>query len=67
MVPVAPAVRATRTASVTIDAPPPGRSRPGRRSRIPASTGAPPSVLIVVANGDRPLRSTCFPAILVWP
>ena len=37
------------------------------RSRIPATTGALVRVLIVVASGDRPLRSTCLPAILVWP
>ena len=37
------------------------------RSRIPAITGAAVRVLIVVANGDRPLRSTCLPAILVCP
>ena len=37
------------------------------RSRIPASTGAAVGVLIVVASGDSPLRSTCLPAILVWP
>ena len=37
------------------------------RSRIPVITGAAMSVLTVVANGDRPLRSTCLPAILVCP
>ncbi len=37
------------------------------RSRIPASTGADPRVLIVVANGDNPLRSTCLPEILACP
>ena len=37
------------------------------RSRIPATTGAAWSVEIVVAKGDRPLRRTCFPAILVCP
>ena len=37
------------------------------RSRIPAITGAAVSVLIVAASGDRPLRSTCLPAILVCP
>ena len=41
-------------------------ARPAR-SRIPAITGAACSVLIVVASGDRPLRSTCLPAILVCP
>ena len=25
------------------------------------------AVLIVVASGDSPLRSTCLPAIFVWP
>jgi hypothetical protein len=37
------------------------------RSRAPAITGALASVLIVVINGDRPLRRICFPAILVCP
>ena len=37
------------------------------RSRIPAITGALCSVLIVVASGESPLRSTCLPAILVCP
>jgi hypothetical protein len=37
------------------------------RSRIPAITGAAVGVLSVVASGDSPLRSTCLPAILVWP
>lgn len=37
------------------------------RSRIPATTGAAWSVQIVVANGDRPRRRTCFPATLVCP
>jgi hypothetical protein len=37
------------------------------RSRIPAITGAEFAVLIVVASGDSPLRSTCLPAILVCP
>jgi len=37
------------------------------RSRSPAITGAAVSVLIVVASGDRPLRSTCLPAIFVCP
>jgi hypothetical protein len=37
------------------------------RNRAPAITGAPLAVLIVVANGDRPLRRICLPAILVCP
>jgi len=64
---MAPAARAVRIASVTIDAAPlPDPARPAR-SRIPAITGAPVSVEMVVASGDRPLRSTCRPAILVCP
>ncbi len=65
--PVAPAAGAVRTASLTIG--PAARPEPAlpARSRIPAITGAPVSVLIVVASGDRPLRSTCLPAILVCP
>ena len=64
---MAPAARAVRIASVTIDAAPlPEPARPAR-SRIPAITGAPRWVEMVVTNGDRPLRRTCFPAILVWP
>ncbi len=35
------------------------------RKRIPAITGAEPVVLIVVASGDDPWRSTCLPATLV--
>ena len=37
------------------------------RSRAPAITGAPVSVLIVATSGDRPLRRICFPAIFVCP
>jgi hypothetical protein len=37
------------------------------RNRAPAITGAAASVLIVVINGDKPLRRICFPAILVCP
>jgi len=37
------------------------------RSRIPAITGAACAVLIVVASGESPLRSTCLPAIFVCP
>ena len=41
-------------------------ARPAR-NRSPAITGAEPAVLIVVANGDSPLRRICLPAILVCP
>ena len=37
------------------------------RNLAPAITGAPWSVLIVVINGERPLRRICLPAILVCP
>jgi hypothetical protein len=37
------------------------------RNRIPAITGAGRAVLIVVANGESPLRSTFLPAILPKP
>jgi hypothetical protein len=37
------------------------------RSRIPATTGAAIGVLIVVTNGERPLRRTCLPETLVCP
>jgi hypothetical protein len=47
-------------------APLPEPARPAR-SRIPVITGAARPVLIVVAYGDKPLRSTCFRAILVCP
>ena len=54
-------------ASRTMDvAPLPEPALPAR-SRIPATTGAPSGVLIVVTNGDSPRRSTCRPAILVCP
>ncbi|MBU8834679.1 hypothetical protein, partial [Mycolicibacterium goodii] len=33
----------------------------------PVITGALVAVLIVVTNGDRPLRRICLPAILVCP
>ena len=49
-----------------LPAPLPEPVRPAR-SRIPAITGAAVSVLMVVANGESPLRSTCLPAILVCP
>jgi hypothetical protein len=55
------------SASAIIDAAPrPELARPAR-SRIPAMTGAPVSVLIVVTSGDRPRRSTCLPANFVCP
>ena len=64
---MAPAARAVEIASRTIEAAPfPDPVFPPR-SRMPASTGAEWRVLIVVANGERPLRSTCFPEILVCP
>ena len=54
-------------ASLTIEsAPRPELALPAR-SRIPAITGAVVGVLIVVANGERPLRSITRPAILAWP
>jgi hypothetical protein len=59
--------RATRIASATIEAAPLPELAFPARSRIPAMTGAPCSVLMVVASGERPLRSTCLPAILVCP
>ena len=63
----APAALAVLIASVTmLPAPRPEPARPAR-NRIPATTGAALGVLIVVANGDRPRRSTCLPAILVCP
>jgi hypothetical protein len=37
------------------------------RNRIPAITREVRAVLIVVANGKSPLRSTCLPAILLNP
>jgi hypothetical protein len=65
--PAAPAARAVAIASVTMDAAPfPDPALPAR-NRIPATTGAPFTVLNVVASGDGPRRSTCFPAILVCP
>src|SRR4249919_858054 len=60
--PVAPAARAVLIASRTIDAAPLPEPALPARSRIPAITGAACRVLIVVANGDRPLRRTCLPA-----
>jgi hypothetical protein len=36
-------------------------------SRSPAITGAAPAVLIVVANGESPLRRICLSAIFVCP
>lgn len=65
--PLAPQARAVAMAWATIrPAPLPEPVLPAR-SRIPAITGAAPGVLIVVANGDRPLRRTCFPATFVCP
>ena len=64
---MAPAARAVAMAWATMrPAPLPEPVLPAR-SRIPAITGAECSVLIVVASGDNPLRSTCLPAILVCP
>ena len=64
---MAPAARAVAIAWATIrPAPLPEPVLPARR-RIPASTGTQRCVLIVVASGERPLRSTCLPAILVCP
>ena len=64
---MAPAARAVTIAWAIIrPAPLPEPVLPAR-SRIPAITGAECSVLIVVASGESPLRSTCLPAILVWP
>jgi hypothetical protein len=54
-------------ASVTIESAPRPEPALPARSRIPAITGAAVGVLIVVANGDRPLRSTCLLAILACP
>ena len=65
--PLAPAARAVPTASLTIEsAPRPELAFPAR-SRIPATTGAAVGVLIVVANGESPLRSNTRPAILACP
>ena len=63
----APASLAQPMASVTIFAAPRPEPALPARSRIPAITGAPSSVLMVVIDGDRPLRSTCLPAILECP
>ena len=65
--PLAPATRAVTMAWATIRPTPlPDPVLPAR-SRIPAITGADCAVLIVVASGESPLRSTCLAAILVWP
>jgi hypothetical protein len=67
MLPVAPAARAVAIAWATMrPAPLPEPVLPARRS-IPAITGPHAGVLIVVASGDSPLRSTCLPAIFVCP
>ncbi|MHB8451478.1 MAG: hypothetical protein ACYDAQ_13670 [Mycobacteriales bacterium] len=63
--PVAPAARAVRIASRTmLAAPLPEPARPAR-SRTPASIGAACRVLIVVASGESPRRSTWRLAIKV--
>ena len=60
-------MRAVAIASRTIEAAPrPEPARPAR-SRMPATTGAPCSVLRVVTSGERPLRSTCGPPVFVSP
>ena len=65
ILPVAPAARAVVMAWAAIGpAPLPEPVLPAR-SRIPAITGAAVGVLTVVASGESPLRSTCFPEILV--
>ena len=62
-----PAARAVATAWAIMRAAPLPELVLPARSRAPAITGAPCSVLIVVTSGDRPLRRICFPAILVCP
>src|SRR5918992_4046719 len=57
--PVAPAARAVVIASRTMEAAPLPEPAFPARSRIPASTGAPWRELIVVANGERPVRAHC--------
>ena len=64
---MAPAALAVLIASVTIEAAPLPEPAFPARSRIPAITGAPCSVQIVVTSGDSPRRRTCFPAIFVCP
>lgn len=67
MWPLAPTARAVAIAWATIRPPPLPEAVLPARSRIPAITGAHVGVLIVVANGESPLRSTCLPEIFVWP
>ena len=62
-----PAARAVTIAWATIRPPPLPEPVFPARNRIPAITGAARSVLIVVANGESPLRRTCLPAILECP
>ena len=52
--------------AIILPAPLPELAFPAR-SRIPVIAGAAPVVLIVVTNGESPLRRTCLPAILVCP
>jgi hypothetical protein len=59
--------RAVRIASATIEAAFLPEPVLPARSRIPATTGAPWSVEMVVTSGDKPRRSTCLPEILVCP
>jgi hypothetical protein len=64
---VAPAAGAVAIAPATMcPAPLPDPVLPDR-SRIPAMTGALSSVESTAASGDRPLRSSSLPAILVCP
>jgi hypothetical protein len=67
MVPVIPAARAVAIPWATIRAAPLPKPDLPARSRIPAITGAPPWVLIVVTNGESPLRRTCLPATFEYP
>ena len=63
----APTARAVPIAWATMrPAPLPEPVLPAR-NRSPATTGAEPRVLIVVASGDEPLRRIGLPAILVCP
>ena len=45
----------------------PSGAGPAGAEPDPGDHGAPVGVDKIVANGDSPLRRTCFPAILVWP
>jgi hypothetical protein len=65
--PLTPAARAAVIAWATMRAAPLPELDLPARSRIPVTTGAAVSVLSVVTNGERPLRKTCLPAILVCP